>query len=208
MEIKLGINKFYNICEWCMKMILLNLLWLAFSLGGLIIFGFFPATVAMFAVTRMWVQKTEQINFFKAFISTFKKEFWKANLIGLILFLTTTALYLDLLFIQSFEGGLAFYSFCLIIMVCLFCFVIALFLLALYVHMELPFLQYFKQSILIFLSYPLDTIIMIGSVLLLAFFFLVFPGLILFMAGSLISLIVTINAHRTFRKLSIRTIEY
>ncbi|WP_408008533.1 YesL family protein [Pseudalkalibacillus sp. A8] len=208
METKLAINKFYSICEWCMKMILLNLLWLTFSLGGLIIFGFFPATVAMFAVTRKWVQKTEQINFFKVFLSSFKKEFWKANLIGLILFLIATALYLDLLFIQSFDGRLAFYSFCLIIMVCLFCFVIALFLLTLYVHIELPFIQYFKQSILIFLSYPLDTIIMVGSVLLITFFFLIFPGLILFMAGSLISLIVTINAHRTFRKLSFQTLEY
>ncbi len=41
--------------EWITKIAYLNLLWLGFTLLGLIIFGIFPATAATFTVARKWV---------------------------------------------------------------------------------------------------------------------------------------------------------
>ncbi|WP_257348945.1 YesL family protein [Pseudalkalibacillus decolorationis] len=204
METDKILGKFYSICGWFIKIIYLNLVWLFFSACGLIIFGLFPATFAMFAVTRKWIQRNEDNHFFHLFLSTFKKDFWKANLFGLIFSLIGIALYLDIMIIQSYEGVFAFYLFCFIIVICLLCFATLLFLLPLYVHIELSIIQYFKQTFLIVFASPLNTVIMLGSVFLICLFFMIFSGLILFVAGSLISVIVTAIAHKSFRKLSVQ----
>lgn len=203
LETNLFMNKVYAACEWIVKLILLNLLWLFFSLCGLVVLGIFPATVAMFAVIRKWVQKKSDHNFTKVFFATYKKEFWKANLFGLVFSLMGLALYLDSLYIRSFEGALSFYLFCLLIMICLIYLAMLLFFFPMYVHLEMPFISYFKQITLLILSRPIETVVMVGSFLIVSFFLILLPGLILFMGSSLVSLIVMANAYRTFHKVSI-----
>ncbi|WP_084028990.1 YesL family protein [Bacillus sp. J33] len=62
-----------------MRLVYLNLLWIAFSLLGIVLFGFFPATAAMFSVVRKWIMGETDVRVFKEFWQTYRKEFWKAN---------------------------------------------------------------------------------------------------------------------------------
>ncbi|WP_163536305.1 YesL family protein [Gracilibacillus sp. YIM 98692] len=60
----------------------INALWILFTLAGLIVFGFFPATTAMYAVFRKRVMGDESIKVFRLFWSTYRREFIKGNKLG------------------------------------------------------------------------------------------------------------------------------
>lgn len=68
------------------NLILLNILWVAFTLLGLVIFGLFPATIALFAVIRKWILENEDTPILQEFIKRYKAEFKMANVIGILFF--------------------------------------------------------------------------------------------------------------------------
>lgn len=76
---------FYSISEWVLRFAYVNVLWISFNLLGLIVFGFFPATIAMFTVVRKWVLKETDISVFNTFWFAYKKEFFKGNFLGFII---------------------------------------------------------------------------------------------------------------------------
>src|SRR5690625_3670329 len=93
--------KMYDISYWLMKMIYLNLLWMGFSLIGLLFLGFFPATAAMFAVTRKWVLGEKEIPVFKIFWKNYKTGFVQTNIIGYVSVVAGLILYIDLQFFRA-----------------------------------------------------------------------------------------------------------
>src|SRR5690625_3277783 len=92
-------NGFYSITQWFVKIVHLNILWFLFTLMGLLIFGVFPATVAMFTIMRKWIMGEKHIHINKLFWTTYKSEFMKSNLIGVIFIVIGSILYLDLAFL-------------------------------------------------------------------------------------------------------------
>ncbi len=66
---------FYRVSEWIMRFAYVNILWGLFTLAGLVLFGFMPATVAMFTVIRKWLMGETDIPVFKTFFASFKKRF-------------------------------------------------------------------------------------------------------------------------------------
>ncbi|MCI4139356.1 DUF624 domain-containing protein, partial [Bacillus vallismortis] len=72
-------------CTCVMRLAYLNVLWLLFSLAGLVVFGFMPATAAMFSVTREWAKGNTDAPVFSFFFQAFKKEWRAAQILGLIL---------------------------------------------------------------------------------------------------------------------------
>src|SRR5690625_1946818 len=100
---------FYTLANWIMRLAYVNILWIAFSLVGIIILGFFPATIGMFTVIRKWIQGDGDIPIFTTFWATYKKEFLKSNLLGLFLSLIGYILYIDFIFLrQGVTGFLQF----------------------------------------------------------------------------------------------------
>lgn len=67
------IDGYYRFAVWITRFAYLNLLWIAFSLVGLGVVGFFPATAAMFAVVRKWVHGEKDIPVFQVFGKTIKR---------------------------------------------------------------------------------------------------------------------------------------
>ncbi|WP_421102885.1 DUF624 domain-containing protein [Sporosarcina psychrophila] len=51
----------YNVFEWITRLAYIYLLWILFSLAGGMISGFFPATIAMFAISREWLKGISEI---------------------------------------------------------------------------------------------------------------------------------------------------
>lgn len=64
----------YRVAEWIMRLALLNLLWLGFTIAGLIAGGLFPATQAAFAISRQWIRGETELPIFKTFLTYFKKK--------------------------------------------------------------------------------------------------------------------------------------
>src|SRR5699024_1499262 len=77
-------SKLYNILEWITKFAYVNLLWFVFTLAGGIILGFYPATVAMFAMVRDWLRGKSDLPVLKTYWNYYKTDFFKSNLLGLI----------------------------------------------------------------------------------------------------------------------------
>ncbi|WP_052000632.1 YesL family protein [Gracilibacillus boraciitolerans] len=71
----------YQITLWIARFAFLNILWVIFTLIGLIICGAFPATVAAYHVSRQWVQG-KSISIFSEYLSEYKKCFIHANILG------------------------------------------------------------------------------------------------------------------------------
>lgn len=76
------VNGVYKVTQFVYKLMQLNVLWLVFVLRGLIIFGVYPATAALFSVIRQ-LDKREDINVYQLFKHYFKQEFKLSNLIGI-----------------------------------------------------------------------------------------------------------------------------
>lgn len=196
--------KLYDISNWIMKMIYLNVIWIGFSLLGLVVFGFFPATQAMFAVTRKWVLGEKDIPVFKTFWQSYKNSFLQMNIIGYVLSLAGLILYIDLQFFQTSEHILfSFLAFFVIIAFFIF-FAVLLYIFPIYVHFRFKTFEYLKKSLFIVLGKPLSTIMMIvGSYLLYAVLSML-PVLLIFVSGSLVSLVLMWIAMKSFPRYELK----
>src|SRR6185437_12055344 len=159
MEMEGFAGRFLRICEIISKLAYANILWIFFTVLGLGIFGFMPATVALFTVTRKWVMGDRDIPLFKTFWTTYRKEFFKSTLFGLVLFVIGYIIYIDLAF--SPTGGL----FTLLragLFICGISYVILLlYIFPIYVHYDWKKRLYIKYALLLGISYPHYTFLMV-----------------------------------------------
>jgi uncharacterized membrane protein YesL len=195
-------GRIYRICEWITKLAYVNILWGLFTLVGAIIFGIAPATVAMFTVVRKWILFSDHdVPVFKTFFNTYKKEFLRANKIGLFIGLASYILYIDFLYIvnigEAFQLIFSFFLFVILV----FYFITLLYIFPVYVHYELRFFQYIKYSFFIGMANPHMTFIMFLCLGLLTILFIYIPGLIPFFGISSFSVVLMWCALKGFRKI-------
>lgn len=189
--------------EWIMRLVYLNLLWIAFSLLGFVLLGFFPATVAMFSVVRKWVMGETTVKVLKVFWQTYRKEFWKANRLGVFLVLGWCILYFDLevfptgdqLIYQILSVGLLG----TILYFSIFC----MYLFPVNAQFELRFFSLLRRTLLISLVSPLRTLLMVTATVCLYFFMLKVPATIFLFSGSIISFIWMWISNQVFIKLEV-----
>jgi uncharacterized membrane protein YesL len=195
------LSKLYRLCEWITRLAYVNILWIIFSLAGAILFGFSPATVAMFALIRKWVQGETDIPVFKTFLKIYKDEFLKSNLLGGALLVIGLVLFFDLRFFQS---GTTMFSLVMsyAAIFLLFIFLITLFFAyPVFVHYNLSIFQIIKNAFFLGISNPLQLFFMIIGVAAVYVVMIYIPGLIPFFGGSLIAYIFMWSAFQAFVKL-------
>ncbi|MFC0270402.1 YesL family protein [Metabacillus herbersteinensis] len=193
-------NGVYRFCEWVTRLAYLNLLWIAFSLAGLVIFGLMPSTIAMYTVTRKWVTEDPDIPLFKTFFEAYKKEFKKANLFGLILFGTSALFYVNFRILALINAEVSIITMIFLSLLAVFG-VLLLLVFPVYVHYDIRMLQTFKYALLIGLSRPLNSIAMIAGAIGVVYLILLHVTLIIFFSGSLFSLIMTALAVKAFKSI-------
>ncbi|TDQ42233.1 YesL family protein [Aureibacillus halotolerans] len=205
MEMNGFMGTLYSICEWIMRLAYVNLLWIGFTVLGLIIFGFGPATAAMFAVNRKWVRGEPEVAVFKTFWSEYKREFVRANILGVLLLLVGFILWADFRILNTQDTGSwgVFVQYFLIVGTFIYG-TMTMFFFPVFVHYDLKLFQYFKQTLLIAISRPGEIIMMIAGVMLIAFIMQQFPGLILFFSGSGLAFVVMWCANRAFTKIELK----
>jgi uncharacterized membrane protein YesL len=200
MKMKGPIGGFYKLCDWIMKLAFINLLWLVFSILGLVIVGFFPATMAMFAIIRKLLMGDLDVPIFKTFWVSYKNDFVKSNLLGLILAILGYFFYIDVHILQNTSGliNLIYYP---VLLVWLGYILTVCYVFPTFVHYDLKVQQVLKTSFLIMLTNPLSTVLMaIGSI---AIYFLMttVPGLIPLFGGSVLSVVIMWSSFFAFSKI-------
>ncbi|MDN3019093.1 YesL family protein [Paenibacillus sp. BSR1-1] len=191
----------YTLCEWVMRLTILNILWVVFSLMGAILLGFFPATAAMFEITRKWLKGETDIPIFKYFWAAYKKYFVKANLLGTVVAITGIFLYIDFSFFSSLEGFAFKVLTALVMLVSIIYFVLLIYIFPVFVTYEINLFQTIKFACLLGVYRPLSTIgILLGSILL-YFLFSTFTPVLVFFGGSLTSIMMMWVSRSTFFKI-------
>lgn len=154
-------NALYKATEWITKCALLQVYWIIFTLSGLIILGFYPATIASFAIIRQWIKGNTDIPLFKNFLIYFRREFLKANLFGLILNIFIALLCLDIFYIYLNQAsGFEWINIPLFAYILLFT-LFTFYLFPVYVHYDQIILKQFTSAFSIMLVSPWHTLLML-----------------------------------------------
>ncbi|MFC4323903.1 YesL family protein [Litchfieldia salsa] len=193
-------NGFYTISLIISRLAYLNLLWMIFTIAGLVVFGLFPATAAMFSVTRKWVMKDTDIPIFKTFWQSYKSEFIKSNLLGLVLVLIGGILFFDLRFFQSANIGIWGILYMPLLAVTFIYALVLLYVFPIFVHFDITIRQILKNAFLMMVLNPLSTIMMILSFISIYFLIMNIPGLIPFFTGSVLAYAMMFFSYRAIEK--------
>lgn len=183
---KLG-DVLLNSCEWIWRFMILNFLWVVFMVCGGVIFGIMPSTVATFYILRKWVKGDFDFNILKTFKETYKKEFINSNKCGVVFFVIFAFLAFDLNVLYKIEALYSTILYAIVMAVLFFVSMSFVYFFPTYVHFKSSNKEYIKNSFVIALSSPFQTIlILIGFGLLyyivksngglLMFFAIVVPG--------------------------------
>jgi uncharacterized membrane protein YesL len=187
LEIKGMMGGLYKITEWIMRLAVINLLWIACSIpfifgaltllltpttdpsldslvSGLIIlaiiapFTIIPASSAMFSVARKWVMGDEDVPLLKTFFRSYKANYKQSMLGGFIFVILAGVLAVNM----KFYGGSSVKSlgFLVYLFIVLFVFLIAAFFnfLSILAHFHMKLWQIIKNSILLTLGNPIQSI--------------------------------------------------
>ncbi|WP_347835710.1 YesL family protein [Gracilibacillus sp. JCM 18860] len=194
-------NALYKGTEWITRFAYVNILWIGFSLLGLVVFGFFPATVAMFTLVRQWIMGGNIDDpVFSTFWKTYKQEFLKSNVIGLIIMIIAFLFYVNFQYIGMNQGG---FHDIIKIPLYLFMFLISLtilYVIPVYVHYDVRFTQIWRNAFFLMLLHPMHNIALVVSIIILLFVMQAIPGLIPFFSGSIIAFLIMGNSYLTFKR--------
>jgi uncharacterized membrane protein YesL len=190
---------FYDLGNWIAKMIYIQLLWTAFTVLGLGVFGIVPATVALTTVISKWFTDGFDIPVFKLFFTTYKKQFFRSNALGIVLIAIGVFLYMDLNISKHILQS-AFVHIILLFITFIYI-VVLLYFFPVFSRYELKYVHYFKQSFFVAFARPFETIAMLLCILLLYYLFVYLPVLTVFAGAPLIAFPITWFAHRAFVRL-------
>jgi uncharacterized membrane protein YesL len=194
-------NSYYNFCVWIMRFAYVNFLWVLFSILGLVILGFMPATVAMFAVVRKWIMKDTDIAIFPTFWMVYRKEFLKANVLGYLLCVIGYVLSIEFQILRAQESLIYLIASFGIVALFILYGIVLLYFFPVFVHFNLTTYQYFKWPFIIGVIHPILTIFLLVVVSIINYLtFITIPALLFFFGGSISAFVLMWGASQTFPK--------
>jgi uncharacterized membrane protein YesL len=188
METNVSTGGIYRLCHGIMNLIYLNLLWILFSVLGLIVFGLFPSTIAMFVVIRKKLRGEEDIPIFKTFWHYYRQEFLKANLMGLVMFMVGYLLYIDVQYFQSLSGLIPLLFYFIFLSLLIVYVITLIYSFTVFVHFDLSIFGVIKTALFISLTRPIASITLglWGAVV--YYIIVLIPGLLPLFSVSLLGL--------------------
>ncbi|MBU9722969.1 MULTISPECIES: YesL family protein [Bacillaceae] len=167
-------GKIMEIAEVIYKFVALNFLWLLFFILGLGIFGFMPATVALFSIIRDWLKGEKDIPLFSSYLKYFKLEFIRSNIVGLPFLVIFYVIYVNFSFVSYYySDGVQLYIYIVLSAVAIVVLMTFVNLFSVMAHYEFKGLQYIKVAVGLVFYNPFKTlmqVIWIMAYLLIAIF--------------------------------------
>ncbi|SER28528.1 Uncharacterized membrane protein YesL [Gracilibacillus ureilyticus] len=189
-----------RILKALLKIVWLNFLWFASALTGLLIFGIFPATVALLTVSHNVIEKKLDFPIYHHFINIYKKEFGRANLSGWLLVLCAIILYLNYQIIDQSNGQvplIVVFSFYFLIIIYS---LVAIWIFPLMSCFEGNIIQYLKNAIIIGLTKFIYTILNLLCLTVCLYISLEIPAMFLFVTAGLTGILVMSVSVNVFSK--------
>ncbi|WP_077623212.1 YesL family protein [Sediminibacillus massiliensis] len=192
---KSGLARF---ADWFSRMAYINLMWIGFTIMGLVVFGFIPATTAMFSVMRKWIKGDLDSSVLKTFWGYYRQEFIKSNLAGVGMLIIGYVLYVDLFLFEL--GSMPLIQIPVYILAVLYLLMCAFFF-TIYVQFDLKWYQYMKMAFLMAFAAPFRAVSMLVSGYLVFFLMTKMSVVMIFFLGSFISYLWLMISLPTFSKL-------
>ncbi|MFJ5624653.1 YesL family protein [Peribacillus loiseleuriae] len=198
-------NNIYIVCDWIIRLLYLNLLWVFFTIAGLVIAGIFPATVAMFSILKGWLQEGKNERVFKSFWKVYKEEFGRANRLGIIVLIISIIFYTDWLFTNQLSGTLGMITKGVLLGSGFVFGITLMYAIPVYLQVDGKAFTTIKLAFLIGITYPHYTFIMMISIasLMLISFLLPMAGFFFFASG--LGCVLTFFSMHLIRKIEERT---
>jgi uncharacterized membrane protein YesL len=185
--------------NWGFNLILLNILWILFSVSGLLVLGFFPATAAMFAVLKHMIMEDEDTAIVKLFIHKFKSEFLMSNAVGYPVAAFGLILYMDVRVLQQLDSGyLQLILASMTVVIGIIYLLTLLYIFPIFVHFDIKLLQYPLYAVILAVAKPFHTILLLSVLAIVVYVYFIIPALIFVFGFSLIGYIMTRIASASF----------
>ncbi|MBU9723832.1 MULTISPECIES: YesL family protein [Bacillaceae] len=201
-------SKVVNIVEvfftWITRIVYLNVLWILFTLMGLVVAGLFPATMATISVARKWMLGDRDFSVLKTFKGFYSGSFLVSNVAGWIVASVGALLYLNYTVLVSLGDEVFFlvpFSFYLIVF--LFS-VMAVWVFPLYSHYEGGLKQHLKNALIIGIGKLHYTLSIWVLLFFIVYISLELPGIIPFFMFSMIGVCWTWITMTVLKKLDER----
>lgn len=173
-------NIYQKIGEIGLELFFLNIYWILFTIIGGIVFGLFPATIAVYSCIRhkltygYYKEKS-----FRLFKDVYKNEFFKSNKMALVLYLMWLIIYIDFNFLSQFDMGLVGNVVSgLLVAISLILFLMNLYLFPIYVHFKGNIRSYIKRSFALIIGKPKESLVSLSMAAILIVLYYNLPGLV------------------------------
>ena len=197
-------NFIYHVSEWITRFAYLNLLWLSFTVVGGVLFGFFPATIAMFAVTRQWLKGNTDKPILQSFWQYYRKDFLKSNLLGLFIVIIAIIIIADILYIKANNNEFLTWTYIPLFAFMLLFTMLLFYIFPTFVHYELKVGQVIKNATLIMLINPINTFLILLCLVPLFFIMKTLPALLFIFGGSSYAFITMWISLQAFNRAEIK----
>lgn len=190
MEIKGMMGGFHRLSERIMHLAYWNLLWIGFTLLGAVILGVLPATVALYTIMRKHINDDKDVpSDFRLFRKAYSTNFFRANGLGLLLFIGGGLLYTYFHNLHVIQDSYAIIFHILLYMLAIIYAMIMLFIFPAYVSYGNSVFQSIKNALIIGLSYPHYAILMAFILSVIFTLSLISSALLLFFGVSVLAYI-------------------
>jgi len=197
-------SSLYKTLEWITRFAYINLLWIFFTIIGGVLLGFFPATTAMFAIIRDWLQGNNDDPLFTGFWQYYKKDFWKSNRLGAFIVLIVAFITIDIFFISTNLNEVLTWTY-IPLFAFMFLFILFLFyIFPAFVNYDLKVIQLIRNSFLIMLVHPFNSFIIIICLISCYYIMKLLPALAFLFGGSIYAFITMWLALNAFDKVQNR----
>lgn len=159
-------EKTFKIIDILFILMKLNVFWIFFTLLGIGIFGFFPATISLFSCLRDYLRNGEQGSLFKLFKKNYVENFATGNRVGLLFLFAFLFIFFQKQCLEIFQDKSGAFLFEIVIKVLRLLFLTVLInFFPVFVHFDLKREKIILQPLLLTFICPLQTILSIIIVL-------------------------------------------
>ncbi|SES09818.1 Uncharacterized membrane protein YesL [Gracilibacillus ureilyticus] len=195
-------------CLSILKLFYLNMLWLLFTMLGLVIFGLAPATAALCQVQHHWLKEKHVSSTFRLFWKEYKQHFMKTNGLMIILISIGYIIYFDLQFFMDKEGLWNRLISIGIFILSIWYMIIILYIFPVYTYYEVKLFKYIQYAFIVGLLNPFRTIGVAFTVGGMVYLSLYFPQIMFSLGVSLTFFILMIMANQAMNQVAVKKERY
>src|SRR5690625_2719829 len=193
-------NMFFRILDIFAHFVLLNILWVILCIP---IITIFPATTALYSVVRKWITEGTDAGAIQLFFTSFKENFKKRFIIGLLWLIAGFILYFDLSILLQIEFTGKFFVFILLCFSTILYVFISIYVFFVLVQYELSVVHTIKNALILSLSRLLHTLlflVIIAGALIITYYFKIF----IMIFGSMLAFVLYNIFHKLDHAITVK----